>query len=58
MTKEEKEKRYSQVSASLTKYYQTEAGKKEIEKRKIKNKESNKKTAQIWRREFQNIFGC
>lgn len=56
MSIEEKTKIYSKVSDSLKKYYQTEEGKKEKEERKIKNKESNKKTATLWRQEFQNIF--
>lgn len=58
MSAEEKQSRYSQVSNSLKEYYQTPEGKKEKEERKIKNKESNIKTAQQWRSEFHSLFGA
>lgn len=52
MSFKEKNEIYSKVSNSLKEYYQTDEGKKEKEERKIKNRESNKKTSAIWRKEF------
>ena len=55
MSPEEKIKRYEKVSESLKRYYGTDKGKKELQNRILKNKETNKKVATQWREDFVNM---
>lgn len=56
MSEEDKKQRYSKVSNSLKEYYKTEKGQEELEERKIKNKETNKRVSSEWRTEFKILF--
>lgn len=55
---EARKRRYDGVSRSLRRYYASEDWRMNREKRNEVNRESNRRTATIWRREFASVFGA
>lgn len=56
MDPKKKIEKYENVSNGLKEYYK-QASAEELSERKIKNKETNIKSAKLWRTEFKQIFG-